>query len=275
MFDKLIESNSLGADFRPRRRYFMASTFVVGILFLTALIASLYAADIDLGTDNFELTEMIAPLATNVPEPPRPAEPEHQRSTSEPTELPKRNANVLQIIENPLIPEITQVTPSTSRSRPNGRFELTRGLESDGIGAQGVYTGSSRGDTTGSGSLDGSENSTAGDTTQPEVAPPPVKKLEKKELPPRSGGVVNGIAIYLPKPAYPSVAIHMNIGGEVNVQVMIDEKGNVVSANAISGHSLLKLEAEKAARRAKFRPTLLTGVPVKVTGVIVYKFSRN
>jgi outer membrane biosynthesis protein TonB len=39
--------------------------------------------------------------------------------------------------------------------------------------------------------------------------------------------------------------------------VTIDETGNVISAKAVSGHPMLKIEAEKAARDAKFNPTLL------------------
>jgi protein TonB len=58
------------------------------------------------------------------------------------------------------------------------------------------------------------------------------------------------------------------------VQVLIDETGNVVSAKAIDGHVFFKSEAERAARRAKFKPTLLSNHPVKVTGVIVYRFTR-
>src|SRR5215203_3812229 len=57
MFDKLIESNSAGAEFKPRRTFFMVSFVVVGIVFLSALVFDLYAANIDLGTDNFELVE--------------------------------------------------------------------------------------------------------------------------------------------------------------------------------------------------------------------------
>ena len=58
MFDKLIESNSVEADFKPRGRYFTVSSVIVGILFLTAVVVSLYAQDLDLGTDNFDVAEL-------------------------------------------------------------------------------------------------------------------------------------------------------------------------------------------------------------------------
>jgi TonB family protein len=85
--------------------------------------------------------------------------------------------------------------------------------------------------------------------------------------------VVNGKAKFLPKPIYTSAAKAVRAMGDVTVQVLIDEAGNVVSANATGGHPLLKGEAEKAARNAKFDPTFLSKQPVKVSGVIVYKFS--
>ena len=38
MFDKLVESDATGAEFKNRSRYFLVSTVVVGILFLTAVV---------------------------------------------------------------------------------------------------------------------------------------------------------------------------------------------------------------------------------------------
>lgn len=87
-----------------------------------------------------------------------------------------------------------------------------------------------------------------------------------------NGGILNGKALSLPKPEYPAAARAVKAGGAVNVQVTIDEQGNVVSADAISGHALLRSAAVSAARGAKFSPTILEGVPVMVTGVIVYNF---
>lgn len=87
-----------------------------------------------------------------------------------------------------------------------------------------------------------------------------------------SGGVLNGKATDLPKPTYPPAARAVRASGAVSVQVTVDESGNVVSANAVSGHPLLRASAVEAARSAKFSPTLLGGKPVKVTGIIVYNF---
>jgi TonB family protein len=88
-----------------------------------------------------------------------------------------------------------------------------------------------------------------------------------------ASGVVNGKAVLLPKPAYPKAAVAAGVSGSVNVQVTIDEAGNVISAKAVSGPELLKEAATAAALQAKFKPTTLSGEPVKVTGVIVYNFA--
>lgn len=87
-----------------------------------------------------------------------------------------------------------------------------------------------------------------------------------------NGGVVNGKAISLPKPKYPAAAKAVKASGAVNVQVTIDENGEVIAATAVSGHALLRSAAESAALGAKFSPTFLSGQPVKIRGVIVYNF---
>ena len=86
-------------------------------------------------------------------------------------------------------------------------------------------------------------------------------------------GVVNGFATSLPKPAIPAAAKIANAAGTVSVQVLIDENGNVISANAVSGNELLRASSVVAARNARFVPTKLSGTPVKVSGIINYHFS--
>jgi protein TonB len=100
----------------------------------------------------------------------------------------------------------------------------------------------------------------------PPPPPPPAPKA------PISGGVLNGKAISLPKPAYPAIAKQAHASGTVVVQVTIDENGGVISAHAVSGHPLLQAVCVSAARQARFSPTKLSGQPVKVTGVITYNF---
>ena len=87
-----------------------------------------------------------------------------------------------------------------------------------------------------------------------------------------SGGVLNSKAVSLPQPEFPAIARSAHASGEVTVQVIVDETGNVVYAHAVSGHPLLQSAAANAARQASFRPTRLEGEPVKVSGVLVYNF---
>ncbi|HEX6185509.1 MAG TPA: cytochrome c oxidase assembly factor Coa1 family protein [Pyrinomonadaceae bacterium] len=87
-----------------------------------------------------------------------------------------------------------------------------------------------------------------------------------------SGGVLNGKAISKPEPPYPAIAKAARASGLVTVQVTVDETGHVVSASAVSGHPLLREAAVQAARQARLSPTLLSGEPVKVSGLLTYNF---
>ena len=88
-----------------------------------------------------------------------------------------------------------------------------------------------------------------------------------------SAGVpLNSGAIFLGKPSYPAAARATRTRGRVEVQVTINELGNVIFAKAAGGHPLLQAASVKAARESKFRMTFLEGIPVKVTGIIVYNF---
>jgi TonB family protein len=89
-----------------------------------------------------------------------------------------------------------------------------------------------------------------------------------------ASGVLNGKAVTLPRPEYSGFAKSGGASGLVVVQVLIDEQGDVISARAVSGHSLLLPASLEAARRAKFSPTTLCGHPTKVMGVITYNFYR-
>ena len=97
----------------------------------------------------------------------------------------------------------------------------------------------------------------------------------KPILRPVSGGVLNGSAVYLPPPMYPETAKRMRTSGVVIVEVVIDEDGKVISATAENGPSTLREAAIKAALRARFSPTKLSGQPVKVFGTISYKFALS
>jgi TonB family protein len=102
---------------------------------------------------------------------------------------------------------------------------------------------------------------------------PPPTPAPRPILKPVSGGVLNGTALSLPPPVYPEGAKRSRTSGVVTVDVILDETGKVVSATASSGPTMLRDAAVQAALKARFSPTKLSGQPVKVSGVINYKFA--
>jgi protein TonB len=268
MFDQLIESDTVGAEFKSRRRYFLVSTIVVGALFVSAVVFSIYASDIGLGNDRYELTALLTPVQppADTPEPPRPVDRQRNPANNE-----SSNDSLIRVIKQAPVDVLTKETPPVSTtpnqylSIPNlpfkmGPVDLPGGPKSDSPGSG--FEQSTK-ETT--------ENAAVKNIVAKSDPPPPVEKPQ----PPRSIGVVNGIATRLPKPPYPAAAVALGIQGKVDVQVTIDEQGNVISAKAASGHVMLRDAAVNAALKAKFTPTYLSKVPVKVTGVIVYNFTRN
>jgi TonB family protein len=89
---------------------------------------------------------------------------------------------------------------------------------------------------------------------------------------PIMGGVLNGKAISLQVPEYPAEARTLHESGAVEVEIIIDEQGNVVWSEVLSGAASLRDAALAAARKSRFTPTRLMGQPVKVRGRILYNF---
>jgi TonB family protein len=107
--------------------------------------------------------------------------------------------------------------------------------------------------------------------------PSPCKKVEtsgeKKPRVIRVGlSVLESKALSKPPASYPEEAKSKGISGEVMVEVLIDESGNVESARVLSGPPQLHEAALKAARQARFPVTKLGGEPAKVVGALVYQF---
>jgi TonB family protein len=101
--------------------------------------------------------------------------------------------------------------------------------------------------------------------------------IDKSDKPARVGKIygplLNDQAESLPQTVYPPAARAVKVEGEVTVYVTIDPEGNVVSAEATSGHPLLRAAAVEAARKATFKPSLLAGQPTRNAGVVRYTFS--
>ncbi len=88
-----------------------------------------------------------------------------------------------------------------------------------------------------------------------------------------SGGVLQGSATYREQPPYPPAAKAERLSGTIFIKVVIDENGNVVDARVVCGPDLLAPDSLAAARKWRFKPTMLSGVPVKVQGILVFNFT--
>ena len=88
--------------------------------------------------------------------------------------------------------------------------------------------------------------------------------------------VLNGMAISLPKPEYPQEARDRNLSGIVVVKIWIDETGRVISAKDMcGGPPILSQSCIASALKARFTPTKLSGMPIKISGQIQYNFVRR
>jgi TonB family protein len=76
------------------------------------------------------------------------------------------------------------------------------------------------------------------------------------------------------EPTYPEQAKQKRIGGQVTVSVLIDEKGKVITAKALTTTSELLINAaEGAAWHWKFNPVLSGGYVVRYVGPIIFNFN--
>ena len=275
MLDQLIESKS-NAKENTRRSGFFATTFILLVtLLIGTLIYSLFAKDYTMNSGDLELYSLVAPVpVAEEPPPPPEKQPEQQQKAAPNADVRKE---VLQAIdESPQIPDKPSVEKVTTPARrPNvltvaGDTNLNA-REAVDSSYKGPVSTNNKG-IAGEGGVPNGEN-TSGGAAPPPPPPPPAPKPTPAPVPKSiSKGVINGSAISLPKPPYPPAARAVRASGAVNVQVTIGENGSVISASAVSGHPLIRAAAAAAARSAKFAPTLLSGQPVKVTGVIVYNF---
>jgi TonB family protein len=121
---------------------------------------------------------------------------------------------------------------------------------------------------------DGSSDEDSGEATGEDAGAPDevIQGDGPSDAPTVAAGQLDGKAISKPQPPYPALAKAARAAGKVTVQVTVDETGKVVSAAAVSGHPLLRAAAVEAAKQAKFSPTLQSGKPVKVLGVLTYDF---
>jgi periplasmic protein TonB len=256
MFDNLVESGSHKQDLGRKGSFIMGTVAIYAVLGLAFIVGSIWFTVANLDSQDLELTTLVAP----VPVPQVQKQPEKQEE-AKPTKAEQnvdvRRELIADVSRTELVPK--EVSAKASDIPPVRRGVTTViGTESSNAAAPIAGPG------TGTGIVAGPTKVNIADEPPPPPPPPPRAPI--------SGGVLNGKAISLPKPAYPAIARTAHASGTVVVQVVIDENGNVISAHAVSGHPLLQAVAVSAARGARFSPTKLSGQPVKVTGVITYNF---
>jgi periplasmic protein TonB len=261
MFSNLIESSSHAKEFKRRGSFFLFTTATYVVLFVVTGVISIYAYDARLEQQSHELTVLLPPQEVIFDvQPAAPTErPRAARDNSNESNIPTREIPTA-TIDTPERPPVDISTgPNTNLPAPKGIYTIGPEVTPPGPGG-------------------GAANSSGGGSRQ--VAPSRPIQVEEPPPPPEqpkvpkviSKGPITGSATSLPQPRYPTIAKQAGVQGRVSVQVLIDEKGNVISATAIDGHPTLRVAAQKAALQAKFSPTTLSGLPVRVSGVITYDF---
>ena len=255
MFDNLVESGSHKQDLGRKGSFILGTVAIYAVLGIAFIVGSIWFTVANLDSQDLELTTLVAPVP--VPQQVQPDKPQEAKPTKAEQNVDVRKELIADVSRTELVPK--EVSAKASDIPPVRRGVTTVvGTESSNAAAPIAGPG------TGTGIVTGPTKVNIADEPPPPPPPPPRAPI--------SGGVLNGKAISLPKPAYPAIARTAHASGTVVVQVVIDENGNVISAHAVSGHPLLQAVAVAAARGARFSPTKLSGQPVKVTGVITYNF---
>ena len=261
MFTNLIESNSHKREFKRRSSFFIATVAAYALLLTAAGIAGILTYDARVEAQNMDLLlqSWIPPVKPpHEPDGPRPARKTPPTKVSEQPTRPKLYDSASSPIKPP---ETVSVAPNPIPPAPANAVE--------GPTVSDPPTASSSTSTCDTCTGTDTHAAPVVERPQPTPEPTPVKTPPIQQV---SKGVLIAKVISMPTPAYPMLPKQVRASGPVNVQILIDESGNVISAHAVNGHPMLIHAAEDAARRARFTPTLLSNQPVKVQGVITYNF---
>ncbi len=267
MFTNLIESDSHRKEFKRRSSFFLATVAAYALILSAAGVASIYAYDAHLEAQNTDLLVdywvppiMTAPASQpHVTQPPRRSAPsnapvDRNARVQERTEAISTTADPSRTPDHigttaPNVPPVTD-----SHFLITGRNINPPDLAPRGNGGCVTCTG------------------TDPVVRVPDTTPPPVPAPPKPPTQRLTSIVLISHAVSLPQPIYPPIAKQIRLGGNVAVQILVDEQGKVVAAHAVNGHPILNPAAVEAAFRARFTPTMLNGQAVKVQGVITYNF---
>ena len=260
MFNNLIESSSHARELRRRGSFVLFTTTTYALLFIVAGVISIYAYDARLEEPAGEVV-MVNPVDLEVPKP------EAVRPKSAPTMSGNnegafvRKDPTADVDESKLVPKTISAARNTNPALPPGVPFIRDTFNAD---PGGPGPGNSKG-----GGREGDGN---GPTIRVDADPPPPAPVEKSKPAVLRKNIINGEALSLPKPPYPPIAKQLGIQGTVNVQVLVDETGKVISAKAVAGNPALTRAAQQAALNARFSPTMIGEQAVKVSGIIIYNF---
>lgn len=101
---------------------------------------------------------------------------------------------------------------------------------------------------------------------------PKIQSLNVPEMQRVSSSVLTGKAINKVQPTYSAIAKAARAQGAVQVAITVSKEGQVISAEAVGGHPLLKEAAVTAAKQWTFETTELSGQPVKIQGILTFNF---
>ncbi|HEX6188720.1 MAG TPA: TonB family protein [Pyrinomonadaceae bacterium] len=259
MFENLVESGSHSEDLKRKGSFLLGFMALYVVLIIAGLIAGILWAPAYIDQQTLELTALIAPVPVQQQQ-------QEQKQEAKPEKLDvSKNVDV----RKELIADVSRadLVPKEVSAKASDIPPVRKGVVTMlGSGNTNAIAPVAPGAGTGSIISTGPQKVDVADAPPP----PPPKPTPPKA--PISGGVLNGKAVRLVQPPYPAIARSARAAGQVRVQIVIDENGNVVSAAPVSGHPLLQGAAVAAARASKFTPTKLSGMPVKVSGVIIYNF---
>lgn len=76
-------------------------------------------------------------------------------------------------------------------------------------------------------------------------------------------------------PTYPQIARTNRVAGDVTLDALVDESGNVLDVKVISGPLLLRDAAMEALRQWKYQPARLDGQPTPMHLTVTIKFQNT
>jgi protein TonB len=267
MFDSLVESGSHKDDLARKGSFFLGTMVVYAVVLVAVAVISVYIYNDSLPDPSLELLTLVAPVPMQQQEESKPKQDEPKPAKSEPTVAMRQEISVIA----PVVKTNEVAKETTKEVARNKSIGIVQGDRDIGD-ANAVTSNGPVGSLVGGGGGGGTGPAAPAVKSDDDPPPPPAPPKPEPKKTVVSGGVLNGKAISKPQPAYPPIAKAARAQGTVTVQILVDESGRVVSASAVSGHPLLQQAAVAAARQARFSPTLLSGQPVKVSGVITYNF---